>query len=37
MSILLKNGTVYTGGALRVCDVLVENGVIAAIGENLTC
>ena len=37
MSILLKNGTVCTGGALRVCDVLVENGIIAAIGENLTC
>ncbi len=37
MSILLKNGTVYTGGALTQCDVLVENGVIAAIGENLTC
>ena len=37
MSILLKNGTVCTGGALRVCDVLVENGIIAAIGETLTC
>ena len=37
MSILLKNGTVLTDGALRKCDLLVENGVIAAIGENLTC
>ena len=37
MSILLKNGSVYTDGAFRTCDVLVENDTIAAVGENLTC
>ena len=37
MSILLKNGSVYTGGAFRTCDVLIENGTIAAVGEYLTC
>ena len=37
MSILLKNGSVYTGGAFRICDVLLENGTIAAVGEHLTC
>ena len=37
MSILLKNGSVYTGGAFQICDILVENDTIAAVGENLTC
>ena len=37
MSILLKNGSVYTDGAFRTCDVLIENDTIAAVGEHLTC
>ena len=37
MSILLKNGAVYTGGAFRTCDVLIENDTVAAVGENLAC
>ena len=37
MSILLKNGSVYTGGAFRICDILIENDTITAVGENLIC
>ncbi len=34
--ILFKNGTVYTDGRLSVCDILVSDGIIARIGENLS-
>lgn len=35
MTIVIKNGTVYQNGRLFKADVLVENGKIAAIGQNL--
>ena len=37
MSLLIKNGTVVNPakGQHEVADILVENGVIAAIGQNL--
>ncbi len=37
MAILLKNGNLYTGGAFRTCDVLIDGDTIAAVGEHLTC
>ena len=37
MAILLKNGDLYTGGAFRTCDVLIDGDTIAAVGENLAC
>ena len=37
MSILLKNGDLYTDGAFRTCDVLIDGDTIAAVGEHLVC
>ena len=33
MKKLLKGGKVYTGGALVRADVLVEDGVVAGVGD----
>lgn len=35
MKLLLKNGTVYQAGKLLKNDLLVENGVITALGTEL--
>lgn len=36
MAIVIKNGYIYTGGEIVHSDLLIKNGVIAAIGNNLT-
>jgi dihydropyrimidinase len=36
MSIVIRNGTVVTADLSWKADVLIENGLIAAIGEGLT-
>ena len=32
---LFKNATVYSSGKLSLCDVLVSDGIIAAVGQDL--
>ena len=36
MATVIKNGYIYTGGEMVQSDLLIKNGVIAAIGNNLT-
>ena len=36
MATVIKNGYIYTGGEIVHSDLLIKNGVIAAIGNNLT-
>lgn len=36
MVTVIKNGYIYTGGEIVHSDLLIKNGVIAAIGNNLT-
>lgn len=36
MATVIKNGYIYTGGEIVQSDLLIKNGVIAAIGNNLT-
>ncbi|WEV50524.1 dihydroorotase [Lactobacillus sp. ESL0731] len=35
MATVIKNGQVYFGGTITPCDLLIENGCISAIGQNL--
>lgn len=35
MALLLKNGKVFIDGAFKTADVLIDNGVISAVGSNL--
>lgn len=35
MALLLKNGKVFIDGAFKTTDVLIDNGVISAVGSNL--
>lgn len=37
MSLLIKNGSVVFSEGVKDCDLLVENGKIVKIGQNLTC
>lgn len=37
MSLLIKNGSVVFSEGVKNCDLLVENGKIVKIGQNLTC
>ena len=37
MNYILKNGSAYVNGAFADTDILVKDGVIAAIGKDLTC
>ncbi|WEV36393.1 dihydroorotase [Lactobacillus sp. ESL0677] len=36
MATVIKNGQVYFGGAITPCDLLIENGCISAVGQNLS-
>ena len=36
MATVIKNGYIYTGGEIVQSDLLIKNGMIAAIGNNLT-
>ena len=35
LNLLLKNGTVYENGALKKADVLIKDGIVAQICENI--
>ena len=35
LNLLLKNGTVYTDGGMKKADVLIKDGIVAQIGENI--
>ena len=37
MAYILKNGSVYINGAFQQTDLLIKDGVIAKIGEDLEC
>ena len=37
MSYILKNGSVYVNGGFETTDLLVKDGVIAAMGKDLCC
>ena len=35
LNLLLKNGTVYADGGLKKADVLIKDGIVAQISENI--
>lgn len=37
MKYIIKNGSVVFPGGVKKCDVLVEDGKIAEVGENISC
>jgi dihydroorotase len=37
MELVIKNGNVFTDGKIKNCDIRIKNGLIAEIGEGVSC